>query len=471
MVERTAGDRLAEPVTGEPSATGQRTVRADLIVVGLALVLVAVSSAVGMYLNRPESTVDIWAPAPPLFGRWMPHVGPGTAFAVLLAVTVVAWGQPVAARLPWRPALALGYLTAVAWTFSLAMVDGWQRGFAGRLTHRTEYLHEVPGITDIPTMLSEFTGRILAFQPDSWTTHVSGHPPGATLVFVWLDRVGLSGGAWAATLVLLAGCLVAVAVPVTVGVLAGPLQARAVLPFAALSPAAVWIGASADGMFTGVIATGIALLAVATRGVAEARPWATPCAVVAGLLLGFGIFLSYGLVLVGVVALAVVLTTRAWRVSIIAILAALAVVGVFALAGFWWLDGYHLVVQRYYQGLGSTRPYAYWVWANVAAAAIAAGPAVVAGVRRTVVGIVEDPSWRRAVIRRPLSVLVLAALLAIVLADASGLSKAEVERIWLPFMVWLLPAAALVPARTVRWWLAGQAATAIAVNHLVWTYW
>jgi len=61
------------------------------------------------------------------------------------------------------------------------------------------------------------------------------------------------------------------------------------------------------------------------------------------------------------------------------------------------------------------------------------------------------------------------AALVVVAADLSGLSKAEVERIWLPFAVWLLVAVAHLPAHTHRWWLAGQALTALAVNHLLWT--
>ncbi|WP_306745746.1 hypothetical protein [Saccharothrix yanglingensis] len=52
-------------------------------------------------------------------------------------------------------------------------------------------------------------------------------------------------------------------------------------------------------------------------------------------------------------------------------------------------------------------------------------------------------------------------------ADASGLGKVEVERIWLPFTVWLV---VLVPDRR-RPWLAVQAVTALAVNHLLLTDW
>ncbi|PSL54146.1 hypothetical protein B0I31_107201 [Saccharothrix carnea] len=57
--------------------------------------------------------------------------------------------------------------------------------------------------------------------------------------------------------------------------------------------------------------------------------------------------------------------------------------------------------------------------------------------------------------------------MAILAADLSGLSKAEVERIWLPFTVWLV---VLVPDRR-RTWPAAQAVTALAVNHLLLTNW
>jgi hypothetical protein len=405
--------------------------RLDLVVGGAALVFVGVATAVGL------AVPNIYAAAPPLFASWLPHVGIGTPLAVLVAVTVIAW----------RPRLRFAYPLAVAWTFSLALVDGFQRGIADRLTSKDEYLHEVPGVRDIGAMLRSFSGRILDFQPDSWTTHVAGHPPGALLVFVWLDRLGLGGGAWAGVTVILIGSLTAVAVPWTIRSLGHVELAAAVVPFSVLLPGAVWIGVSADGLFAGVTALAVALLVQ--------RHWLAW--VGGGLLLGYSVFLSYGLLLFGLVALAAVIAVRRWAALGVAVVAALAVMAAFAAAGFWWFDGYHLVVERYYQGIGALRPYAYWVWADLAALVLAAGPATIAGLRRL-------PG-------SPLLLITGAAMLAVLLADVTGLSKAEVERIWLPFTVWLVPAAALLPAPTRRWWLAAQALTALAVNHLVLTNW
>ncbi|MFB9923889.1 hypothetical protein ACFORO_08595 [Amycolatopsis halotolerans] len=444
--------------------------RADLISVALALGLVFAAIVVGLYYNQPGSGVVIYAYAPPIFGDWLPHVGPGSLFAVLIAVLVGLWGPAVAARMAWRPLLALGYVLSLGWTMALVMVDGWTRGFTSRLTSDNEYLHEVPNIPDIPEMLRSFAGRILEGTPHYWTTHVSGHPPGATLVFVWLNRIGLGGGAWAATACVVVGCLSAVAVPATLSLFGRGDAARAALPFAVLTPGVIWIGASADGLFAGVTATGIAFLALAAAVFTRSRVRAAFASCAGGLLLGFGVFLSYGLVLFGFLAVAALILGKRWQIAAMAITTALLVAAVFALAGFWWFDGYQLVVQRYYQGIANLRPYSYWVWADIAAFLIACGPAVLAGTRRTVAtGLLAVP--KRSLLEDPVFLLVTGALLAVICSDVSGLSKAEVERIWLPFGTWLIAGTALLPPGSRRWWLAAQAVTALAVNHLVLTNW
>lgn len=465
-----AGRRARPSPSSTPDGGHRRGLWADGIaaLVALALVAAATAAIVGLHWYT-EDRIFAWAP--PLFGHWHPHIGPGSPFALLIAVAVVTRGPELAALLPWRRLCVVAYSVAVAWTLSLALIGGWSQGFAGQLTGGDQYLLDVPRVDRVGVMLHQFTAHVLAGRPDSWITQVSGHPPGAFLVFIGLDRLGLGGGGWAATACLLVGCLAAVAVPATIRVLGDEAGARAVVPFAVLFPGAICLGVSADGLFAGVTAVAVFTLAWGTRRLATGdgpRTGGLAC-FAAGMLLGYGLFLSYGLVLMAPIALVACLTVRRRfldpRALPLALIGSAAVIAGFAAAGFWWLDGYHLVIQRYYQDLGTTRPYNYWVWANVASLALSAGPVIAPGLRRAVVDVVRSRAGR------PAAVLALAAALAIAVADKSGLSKAEVERIWLPFSVWLTAVAALLPAVSRRWWLAGQGFTALAVGHLVLTNW
>jgi hypothetical protein len=416
-------------------------------------------------INASKGRLYSFADTAPIFGWWNAHVGWGTVPAVAIGIAAVLWGQSAAARLPWRMLPWITWATACAWAFSLAMVDGWYRGFTHRLDAPHEYLRQVPTVTDIPEALRTFASRILDFQPDSWMTHVSGHPPGALLTFVWLDRIGLGGGAWAGLLCLLAGSSAAAAIVVAVRALADEGAARSAAPFVAVAPTAIWIAVSADGYFAGVAAWGVALLALAVR---RAVRWPAVAAVGSGLLLGWGIFLNYGLGLMAVPAVAVLIAAVDWRAAVgalvPAVLAALAIVGVFALAGFWWFDGYLLVQERYWQGIANDRPFQYWSWANFASVVCAIGLGSVAGIGR----VFDIAALKR---RSGLHLVVLGALLALVCADLSMLSKAEVERIWLPFTVWLTAAGALLPPRSQRWGLALNVAGALLLNHLILTNW
>ena len=412
----------------------------------------------------PQQIRD-FADAAPIFGWWRPHMGWGTVPAILIGLVAVVSGQSLAQRLSWRRLIFATWATSFAWAFALAMIDGWQPGFAGRLTARHEYLRQVPGITDIPEAVRTFASRILDFQPNSWITHVSGHPPGALLTFVWLDRIGLGGGAWAGLFCVLVGSSAAAAVIVAVRALSDERTARLVAPFAAVAPTAIWIAVSADGYYAGVAAWGIALLALAVRSTGR-RAVLTGAG--SGLLLGWGIFLNYGLALMALPALAVLICApnrrAAVRAAIPAVAAALAVVGVFAIAGFWWFDGYTLVQQRYWQGIANNRPFQYWGWANLASVVCAVGLGTVAGIGR----VFDIAAIKR---RSGIHLLVLAALVAILFADLSRLSKAETERIWLPFEVWLLAAGALLPVRAQRWWLSLNVIGALLLNHFIFTNW
>ncbi|PRX98116.1 hypothetical protein [Allonocardiopsis opalescens] len=459
---------MPRPVRAEAGAA-PRGRRLDLAAAAAAAGLAALAAVVGTAVERAEGTLHVdW---PPLYAVWSPHAGPGTVPALAVAALVVAAGAPLAARLRWRPLVAATAAASVAWTFALALVDGWRRGIAGRLASPHEYLGSVPRFADAGAALRGFTDHILLTQPDNWPTHVAGHPPGAVLTFVALDRVGLGGPEWAGVWCVVVGGTASAAVLVALGALGAERAARAAAPFLVLAPSAVWAGTSADGYFAAVTAWGLALLALAA-----ARRVRAPgtVAFAAGVLLGWAVYCSYGLVLAGLLAVGVLVCARGARALPFALLGALAVAAAFTAAGFHWWEGYHLLVERYYQGVGSVRPYGYWVWGNLGATVFAVGLAVCAGLRRAVAA---APGALRAVRRGPtaeaatVAVLVAAALCAVALADLSGMSKAETERIWLPFTVWLLPAAALLPGRDGRGWAAAQAALALLVNHLLLTGW
>ncbi|GEL23475.1 hypothetical protein PSU4_24290 [Pseudonocardia sulfidoxydans NBRC 16205] len=439
-------------------AIRERTgVRTDAVVVGAVVVLVVVAAVVGRRLLA--AGVDIFLGWPPLLAEWLPHVGPGTPAAVVVAVATVAWGPGLAARLRWGPLLRAGFAAAFAWTVSLALVDGWQRGVVERLTSGEEYLHDVPRVAElggVGPMLRVFADHILTTAVDPaqtwfWTTHVGGHPPGAFLVFTVLDRIGLGSGGAAGVVVMAVGSSAAVAVAVTLRALGHEDLARRVLPFSVLFPGAVWVGVSADGLFAGWLAWGVALLAIA------AARKSTVVAVGAGAVLGYALYLSYGLVLGALFPLAVLVATRRWRLLVPALAGVAVVVAGFTAAGFWWGTGYADVKVIYAASIAATRPYGFFVWANLAAVAFALGPATVAALSRV-----------RA-LPRAAGLLVGAAVAAILLADLSGMSKAEVERIWLPFAVWATLACGALPRP--RAWLLAQAVVALAVNHLLLTVW
>ncbi|MEU4924257.1 hypothetical protein AB0G29_33495 [Streptomyces parvus] len=449
----------------------RRARRADLIAAAAGVLLVTAAVLIGRVIQDRDQT--LFAQWPPFLASWDPHLGPGTPAALTMAVLVVAYGPPLADRLPWRGLLAAAWAGSTAWVFSMALIDGWYRGVERRLTTKHEYLRVIDRFADIPATLRGFTDHIVIGEPGNWPAHVAGHPPGATLTFVWLDRIGLGGGAWAAVWCVVVGSSAVLAALITVRVLADERLARHAAPFLVLAPAAVWAGVSADGYFAAVAAWSVALLALAaTRRVR----FPALAAAGGGLLFGWTCYLSYGLGLMAAVLLAVLVLARTARPVPVFLLGALVVPVAFTLAGFNWWTAYHLLVERYYQGAGGVRPYGYWVWANLACATVAAGLAAVAGLRRSAVA---APGAVRALrggsgAASPegrLALLVLAALVALLAADLSGMSKAETERIWQPFLLWLLPAAALLPRRGVRWWLVASAVPALLVNHLLWTGW
>ncbi len=405
---------------------------------------------------------------PPLHADWDPRVGPGTLPALAVGLIGVLYAPRAAAVWPW-PRLLLGtFALGVAWLASLATVDGWN-GIGHILTTSYEYLNTARSVTNVSTTLHEYISRIpFAAGDRQWPSHIAGHPPGALLFFVLLVRVGLGSGLAAGWVVLLVAATTPAAVLSTLRRLGAEPCARLAAPFLVLGTAAIWMAVSADAVFGAVAAWGLCCLAVSatSRGRAVAG-WG----LLAGLLLGYCVMMSYGLPLLALLAIAVLMIARSWRPLPWAVASAAAVVLAFAVAGFAWWEAYPVLVERYRAGIARVRPFQYWIWGDFAALSFSAGPIVGAAVATAVVRARQAREGVGRGLDRPVVILTCAATACVVLADVSQMSKAEVERIWLPFVPWLLVGTALLPERWRRPGLVGQVVLALVVQHLFFTGW
>ena len=142
----------------------------------------------------------------------------------------------------------------------------------------------------------------------------------------------------------------------------------------------------------------------------------------------------------------------------------LAVVGLFGAYGFWWWEGLAATRQQYLVGLARIRPYPYFVLAGSPGAfALAIGPVVAAGIGLTLGGRHLTPAYRT---------FIASSLGAVLIADLSGMSKGEVERIWLPFALLLAGAtAAVAPSRWRTGLLSIGAISAILIQGWLGTPW
>lgn len=379
-------------------------------------------------------------------GDWLPPLHatrqafePGVLAALTLglagAMLLPRWFD----RLAWRPLLAASFAVAVTWAILLALSDGW-RALSAPVANRYDYLAALPGVGSDPL---GWLGRFTELVP-TLPTHPSAHPPLPVLLLWVLDRAGLGGAGWAAAVCIGAGTSAVVAVLVTVRVLGGEPLARRAAPFLVLAPFALTVATSFDALFGGVAAWGVAVLAIAMQRRSTAAGMA------AGVLLAAVLYLNYGLVVVGALVVAVAALRWVPKVALAAVAGGGAVLVLFTAAGFWWFEGVAATHARWSASLGGNRPYGYTVFGNLAVYGLLVGAATVAAV-----------GWLR---ERVLVALGAAALTAVLALDIAGITRGEVERIWLPLAPWSVVVTAALPARWVRPALVAQVVTAVAVQ-------
>lgn len=407
--------------------------------VGLALVT-GLAAFVGFRVLDPRTFIN----APPFYGRWDGTAGWTTVLPVVVAIGVI-WGARHRHQVPWRWVLIGTAIAALAWSVSLGLADN-----AGRLTEqlsgKPDYARGLGAVGDHPgNYLATFTeqarGASVTVIGRGYPVHVQGHPPGAVITLWSLTKLGL-GPISAGLLLVWAGVVVSVvAVLASVRRLAGEATARAAAPFLVLLPAAVW-SHTLDTYFVGVGALAVmtSVFAIVPEGSGD-QPDAPGLrdgmslrwALLSGVVFGYVALLSYGLVLLALVPVAVALARRRLWPLLVTGAAAAVTMALPALWGFNWLAGLSTTHHQYVTTVASIRPYDYFVGANLVVAACAIGPAVVAGF----VLVLRSPRRPRPIRWGGAGPLVVGATVALLAADLSGLAKSEVERIFQPFYVWV----------------------------------
>ena len=405
--------------------------------------LVAVLAAVALAMAVPEVLdwnvhVNFF---PPVHAEWMPRVGPGTLPALVLGALACWRGVALAESLTWGRLLLLAYVRR-------AGVDARPRArsTAGTGSARSsQYKYEYLPTARAGRRPARDPRRVHGAHPvlrrrPALAGALAGHPPGALTFFVALVRLGLGGGLAAGLVATLFAATTALAVLVTLRALGAERTARRAAPFLVIGPGrdlAVRLGRRDVRRLRGL-----------GHGRARGRvraPLAGAGRVVAGLLLGWAVMMSYGLPLLGFLALAV------------------------------------LVAGRLVAAAACRRRWPRWRWCSRSRRSASPGGRPSASCttatgtgsprtarRRTGCGATSPPwpsapgrwsapGWRgpwrpgarcsATAETRVVLVLTGAAAAIVLAADLSQMSKAEVERIWLPFVPWLLISSALLPRR------------------------
>ena len=441
--EVDAPARPANNVTA-PDLPTSSTARNRLILLtvgalGLYFAIVVISNRWGEALLARGVRLQIMTP--PLNGSldWRPGQ---TAIPALICGVALLFVIPfVADRCRWSSVLGLSALGSVGWAIALALVDGSEALTEPLL--RNQYLNSIYQVGNVHTYLSTFTERLPGYN-----IHTKGHPPGFVVLLWAMHHLGLQGVRWEAAVVFAGGAAAVVAVMVAVRDVAGEATARRTAAFLVLTPAAIaWT--SGDPFFAGVGAWAVTLVILSTGRTGRRRDG---LAAAGGVLFGWAAFLSYGLLPLVLIPVVIAVWRRTLRPLVIAGgVAAAVTLAIWGGTGFAVWEGLAATRVQYFRGVGGRRPYDYFLLANLGAFALAIGPATAVALAR--------------LRQRPMVVLVGAAVAVVLFSDLSGMSKAEVERIWLPFVPWVMAAGAVL--LTTRWvtrgWLAVQVGSALLV--------
>lgn len=382
------------------------------------LVLVVVGSLATWYAVRAGA--QLGTASAPFLGRYRVEIGPATALAPLIAAAVLTfarrgWFHSVR----WGVVVIVSYCGLLLWAAALAFVDGAD-GFTRALLSPDSYLTDVTAVGDHPwEYLQTFTATAAERSFAS-----RGHPPAPVLLLWAAKQAGLTDNLLLGLLVTALGALLAPLVLSAVREVCGEQAARSYAPLLMLATWAVWLAVSIDAL---VATLGAAMIAAGVRATARHHGRAGGWALLAGLLLGVAALFSYAAAWLGLSVLCLNFARRRaalnWASGFGALLPVLAAWA----AGFNWFDGLASAHSDFTTRVGPVRPALPWAAISLVALLLAAGPALVAGVRK----LRNTPGWP----------FLAGAGAAVVFSIAAGLARGGVEHAWLAYFPWLTIAA------------------------------
>ncbi len=419
--------------------------------------LVAVAVVVWGTVLRAGDPTALGVATPPFVMSFGVDLDPLAVVGVLAGIAAV----PVAGLLvgrelrPWATVLgacALALVLGLAVNAMREGVAGWSSifdtGTGGSFEAKNEYL---PGLGAFDYGTGFFLDRF-AELTSSLPVNVAGHPPLLMLVLHW---TGITTAGQMAALCI--ACFAAL--PAATYALASVLElervaVRQAAVLCALSPVAILYGVTSADVTMAAAGAGASALLCARGRLPRAL------GVVAFLLCSL---LSWALLAVGAFTAVAVLRRDGWRPALgLAVACGIVLLGGQGLLAL--TTGYDPIgalkeVEAYYrQSVASVRPYWYWVIGSSVAFALMLGPAIAGGAI--------------AAIRRGAAPAALGLLVVVLVASLAGFTKAETERIWLPFVPWAcVAAAAVLPPARIRLVAATLAAQAVVLGALYYTVW
>jgi hypothetical protein len=417
-----------------------------------ALMLAAGWTAVGLLVERSGTVLG--TATPPFVMGWLPQLDLWAVAAVVALGALVACG-PALLELPrWS---FLAGVTALALAAGLAVgaaragTQGWtaifDTGPKGSFEAKNEYL---PGLSALSYGSRFFLDRFAELTP-AVPVNVAGHPPGL-LLFAHLTAL-TTPARFAALCIGAAAACAPLTYILSRGLGHDERTARTAGLLAAASPGLLVFGVtSADAVYA---ALGTAAAALLVR-----RSW--PARGAGAVVLAVAAFCSWALLAAAAFAVLVAWQREGWSTAArLAVLSAIP----FLVLNAWLAAAYgydpigtlRATEAVYRHSLAEIRPYWFWVLGSPVAWMVCAGLPLTGG-------------WLVAARRRDPGALALAAV--IVIAAVLAFTKAETERIWLPFVPLACAAAATtISTRRLRAILVALALQTLVTQVLFNTIW